>query len=138
MNTRKINLNFSENLFNALQMCKGGETITEFIENAVMERCEDIIRKQRGDKTLIISNPQLKAPTAAQEVEAMRLRETFLSLDPSRSFGTDFKLDELTKFIIERVITDNALQRENFIFEKNAGELVLDMCKEYRREKYGE
>lgn len=138
MNTRKINLNFSENLFTALQMCKGGETITEFIENAVMERCEEITRKKRGDKTLVISNPQLKAPTAAQELDAMKIRETFLKLAPAETFGTDFKLDELTKFIIERVVTDTALQRENFVFEKNAGELVFDLCKEYRREKYGE
>lgn len=138
MNTRKINLNFSENLFAALQMCKGGETITEFIENAVMERCEDIVRKKRGDKTLVITNPQLKAPTAAQEVAAMQIRETFLKVAPAETFETDFKLDELTRYIIERVVTDNALQRESFIFEKNAGEIVLDMCKEYRREKYGE
>lgn len=138
MNTRKINLNFSENLFTALQMCKGDETITEFIEKAVMERCEDIVRTKRGDKTLVITNPQIKTATAAQEVEAMRIRETFLSLDPSRGFGTDFKFDELTKFIIERVITDTALQRENYIFHKNTGEYILDMCKEYRREKLGE
>lgn len=138
METRKININFSKDLFEALKLCKGDETITEFIENAVLERCENIVHQKRGGKVLYISNPQSKAEaTPETEKTAMELRKTFLEVDAAATFGTDCGLDELTKFIIERIVTDSASERETFkraSYAESVCGIAWELCGKYRTE----
>ena len=135
MKTRKVNMNFSENLFMSLQLLKGDETITEFIENAVMDRCERIVTERRGGKVLYIENPQINIESSIENEKAiMELRA--VSKEAEKIQGADLKLDDITRFVIQRVFVDDKYEKERYMEEmkeESPTSFVLKALGEYRK-----